>query len=98
MLLFTSTNRLRTWIVDSIYRADAGLFEIEQEYRKKFPRSWKKKLSIDRNHNQLEGKFTYAITLAQDFNVPIPVTGDRIMKRVKLRGAKMSKIPYVKPF
>lgn len=88
---FIAKAELRDWLVEFLYRIDTGLHEIEKDYEKKFPRSWKKKVEIDRNYNQLRGKFTVTLCLFQDFNVPLPRVGDRIEKRIALVGGKLKR-------
>ena len=85
--LFNPIPRLdfQRWILDSIYRVDAGLFEIEEDYRKK---KIVKKIISDAKYNQLEGKFTMLAVMLQDFHITFGVStfGDRIIKRIKKRG------------
>lgn len=78
------TINLKEWCVAHLYKFDAGLFEIEQEYARK--KLGIKELRIDRSYNQLEGKFTALIALMSDFRITLPPqTSTRILKRIKLR-------------
>lgn len=79
---FNWSRQLQLWVTDYIFRVDNGLWEIEREYGKRL-----KGLHRDANYNQLQGKFTALVVLAQDFKIPIPNT-DRINRRIKQRGGK----------
>jgi len=81
---------LREWVIAYIYRVDAGLFEIEKDYAKKFKKTAAKKIMLDKGYNQLQGKMTMLMSLASDFSMKFyPDTfGTRITLRMKQRGGK----------
>ena len=86
MIIFKTT--LKTWLFDYIFKVDNGLWEYEMEYYKKYKRDVVHKLYVDRGYNQLQGKLTTLLSLAQDFKIPIPLT-DRIKGRIKERKGKL---------
>ena len=92
MIIFKTT--LKTWLFDYIFKVDNGLWEYEMEYYKKYKRDVvhlnkiNRKLYVDRGYNQLQGKLTTLLSLAQDFKIPIPLT-DRIKRRIKERKGKL---------
>lgn len=82
---------LRDWAIDCIYRVDAGLYEIERKYAKKYKnrKPMTRMLNGDRTYNQLRGKFTLIASLMTDFKIAFPMTGDRIADRIKALGGKV---------
>ena len=84
MIHFWKRDPLRDWIVDQLYRTDAGLFEIEKDYISKFKKKkGNKEMLKDRGYNQYLGKLKFTVCLAQDFGIMLPDFGDRIKGRIE---------------
>lgn len=80
--LFDEPRDLREWAIQYMYRIDHGLFEFEEDYRKK------KKLKLirkDRTYNQYLGKLVAVVNLMQDFDIRFGTQtfSTRILKRIK---------------
>jgi hypothetical protein len=87
-----SKTDLRSWVMDALYRIDAGLFEMENEYGKKKIIT---KLEKDVAYNQLRGKFHAYMMALNDFKLSFNAS-PRLQARMRLHGAKVNKVKLPK--
>ena len=80
------------WSNDRIRRIFADLMIIQEDYKKKKGRNWKKELKKDQLYNQYLGKMSMLLYACQELKYPLKLSGYTIKWLKKVFKAKLKEV------